>query len=357
MSDLYLKKRKIQKKIFSLSLSLMIVNVPIHANNSIAEDPSWDLLSSISFTEESEKTTVNPEKMIETYQAEDVANFAEYADGAYKLAKKEQVSIPLSSHTKVIEFKSDDSSRYGRYMGDNFGYVTTRQDGKVIVSFKGTTSMQNAFTDGLFFWGNLNGGSYHRGILNAYLSVQSSLLKILEDLATERKTDLQSILKETFFTGHSLGGGMAIIAADQLRRQGYDLSGVVTFAAPKVMDNTTVRAYDNALQNKTLAVEQVTDPVPVLNPFTWFSSQVGQVLKVPFYKGVTQHKLSGYKNAINAFTQSSSISATRFIPSLSWGTKTVDYKFEKNDKDESRLYNAVSWVGKTFLSPLKLRLR
>ncbi|CAO4838909.1 MAG: hypothetical protein CNLJKLNK_00850 [Holosporales bacterium] len=370
MKDKYLKRIKKQRKIFSLALSLSIINAPLHADiscdmlssNSLVddvsvEDSSWGMISLEDCKEVATEPTIACENGIETFSRNDVATFADYADLAYKLANNEESDLPSSVTKTVRIFKSDDSTRYGHYMGDNFGCIAIREDGKIIVSFKGTTSSQNAITDGFFSWRTYNGGRYHNGILNAYLSVQSALLKALEELAGERETTLANILKETYFTGHSLGGGMAIIAADQLRRAHYDLSGVVTFAAPKVMDAKTVAEYDQQLHAKTLAVEQKTDPVPLLNPLTWLSCQAGQVLTIPYQMGIIQHKLSGYKYVLNAFTQCSTITASSIFPLLSGGAKKIEFKFEKTDKHESVLYNAASWVGKTFLSPFRSRLR
>lgn len=316
-------KNKSLKSMKFIFISLMTVK------NAICEMPTFDRLSSVVFIENSSVTAINQEETLGNFSKDDVAKFAERADYAYKIAKNQVV--PQKS---IKTFKSDDSNLYNYYMGDNSGYVTTQSDGKIIVSFKGTTSIANLLTDGYCIWKTKNGGRYHRGIFNAYESIQPALLKILTDIAAEQKTELKDVLSKTIFTGHSLGGGMALIAADLLRREGFDVFGVVSFAAPKVMDDTSVDDYDKVLGSKTVAVEQAGDPIPFLNPFTYFYNQVGCVLKIPFETQIVHHKMQGYINVLNSLTYNATLQATTFFSYLR-GSKTYKFKDSKQEKASS----------------------
>jgi hypothetical protein len=105
------------------------------------------------------------------------------------------------------------------------------QQGASIVSFKGTDSIQSAFTKVSPAFGN--GVKLHFGFMFAYnkvrWSVQDAIIKLLRDRPNYVVT----------FTGHSLGGALASIAAIDFltssQGSGYrDKVRVITYGAPRV---------------------------------------------------------------------------------------------------------------------------
>lgn len=246
-----------------------------------------------------EKKDLSPviSRTVAGYTLPQVLDLALASSMAYKDKKGEDLNLSEYGFTKIYSMKSDSNSWF---VGDNAAFVGLRHDGSLVLSFAGTTSLRNLATD---FWANWafdheNGGCYHNGIFVAFRSLQDQMMAIFNQIAKEKSVDLSSVIAQTKITGHSLGGAMALIAADTLRRQGFETQGVVTFAAPRVMDMVTAKEYDMAMKDKTLILKQFTDPVPVISPFLLGSKQVGNQVILPFVFDTWQHLLGGYIEAL-----------------------------------------------------------
>jgi triacylglycerol lipase len=88
------------------------------------------------------------------------------------------------------------------------------------------------------------GGRVHGGFLDALEEVWAPLADYPDALRRERPT------RPVWFTGHSLGGALATLAAERYARERGDVAGagspprpVYTFGAPAVGDATFVRGY------------------------------------------------------------------------------------------------------------------
>lgn len=68
--------------------------------------------------------------------------------------------------------------------------------------------------------------------------------------------------RPVYLTGHSLGGALAILAANAFSLGGIDVGGVYTFGAPKVGSVQFAERYNRRLGDKTHRVELRLDPVP-----------------------------------------------------------------------------------------------
>ena len=116
-------------------------------------------------------------------------------------------------------------------------YVTAAEAG-VIMAFRGTQGDPRAIED---FIADLRadldirlvaldrGGSVHRGFNEALDEVWPALAALLQD---------ESLSGRPFWiTGHSLGGALAVLAADRLER----VQGIYTFGCPRVGDQAFVQ--------------------------------------------------------------------------------------------------------------------
>jgi len=105
---------------------------------------------------------------------------------------------------------------------DATGFVAVDNANKLIVlSYRGSTSLSN--------WiGNVNiefdsfaacsGCKVHRGFLSAWIDSRDRVQSALSQLKNNH-TDYSMI-----FTGHSLGGAIATLAAADLRQKGYNIA-------------------------------------------------------------------------------------------------------------------------------------
>ena len=145
-----------------------------------------------------------------------------------------------------------------------------------IVAFRGSKSLQNWLTDAQF-WRRLmieeaNGDQVevHHGFLDAYESIIGDLSAYLrgQDLGS---TESHPTAKPLFITGHSLGGALAILAALELKRQGFPIAQVITFGQPRVGNAAFKRIYDAVLGAQTFRVvyeEDIVPRIPHLPAFT-----------------------------------------------------------------------------------------
>lgn len=121
-----------------------------------------------------------------------------------------------------------------------------------IVAFQGTHTAGEWLTDMEAFWKRLETSSVHFGFWAALASVISEIECALTNLNF-------SPAKPVIFTGHSLGGALAKLAAFRFAQQ-YPLGcvhSVYTFGQPRVGDARFAQIY-NALQISTIDGTPIT---------------------------------------------------------------------------------------------------
>ena len=96
----------------------------------------------------------------------------------------------------------------------------------------------------------------HKGFADAALQVYQFAKPLL-------KTDY-----ETRVTGHSFGGGAAVIVLMLLKEDGFKLGQTMTFGQPKVTNSDGARKYRTL---PLLRFVNDNDPVPLLPPFELFA--------------------------------------------------------------------------------------
>lgn len=152
----------------------------------------------------------------------------------------------------------------------------------VIVTFRGTekTSLTNFKTN---LWISrsavllgqeksagsiLESGGVHAGFLNAYSSVRPNIMAIL--------AELQGSCNEFYFTGHSMGGVLAILCAYEMKLQYPAIrTRVYSFGSPKCGDIVFARKYDEMLP-QTYRIVCNRDIVTSLPRFGWLYTHVGK---------------------------------------------------------------------------------
>lgn len=127
---------------------------------------------------------------------------------------------------------------------------------EVIVAFRGTESLRDWITDAEFSTQDLgDGAEVHLGFHQAWMSIRA---RVMESLPKDKSPVL--------FTGHSLGGALATVAAISAVSEGVNVAGVYTFGQPRVGNSVWAKAYDQALKNKTWRLVNRQDPVPRMPP-------------------------------------------------------------------------------------------
>ena len=152
-----------------------------------------------------------------------------------------------------------------------------------IVAFRGSKSLKNWITDAQL-WRRLlteeaNGDKVevHHGFLDAYESIIADLTAYLRQPGDVRPL---------FITGHSLGGALAILAALELKRQGFPIAQVYTFGQPRVGNAAFKRLYEYSLGASTFRVvyqEDIVARIPHLPAFHDPYQHVGTEVFLPAF--------------------------------------------------------------------------
>ncbi|MFJ4682163.1 lipase family protein [Streptomyces sp. NPDC091377] len=141
---------------------------------------------------------------------------------------------------------------------------TVASDHMIITAFRGTEPVQirdwlsDATTPP---WpGPGRTGYIHYGFAEALQSIFPSLTDTLAELRTGDQT--------VWFTGHSLGGALAMLAGARmyLEEPRLHADGVYTYGQPRTCDRLLAEAYNNGFKNRMFRFVNNNDVVPQLPP-------------------------------------------------------------------------------------------
>lgn len=157
-------------------------------------------------------------------------------------------------------------AQFDRGETQGFAAMTARE---LIVSFRGTSQRADWVTDLDTRRMRTPFGKVHRGFSTALDHVWPELEPLI---ARERA------VRALWFTGHSLGGALAALAAGRcaLERQ-WPVAGVHTFGQPRVGNRTFANHLEGALANRYFRYTNNLDTVPGI-PSSWFYRHAGQMI-------------------------------------------------------------------------------
>ncbi|CAO4847334.1 MAG: hypothetical protein CNLJKLNK_01379 [Holosporales bacterium] len=218
-----------------------------------------------------------------------------------RFADFEDVEIIHAAHVaKSVYFWNDYRQKY-KVLGahddkqyDTFFAITEHTDGKIYIGFRGTDNIKNVIIDLWCNWAHSHktGEFYHNGILKAYEGLHLHLKNVLTSIANERVLPIKQLLDENvLFTGHSLGGGMALLAADFFLNAYGAKTRTICFATPMVMDAVSAKKITHHFSNRILNIQQDYDPIPHIMDFgTHACGHAGHIMKIPHSGGFTNFK-------------------------------------------------------------------
>ena len=182
-----------------------------------------------------------------------------YADMAYKRQYKPEHKFDI--------FEQELAAGTGiTFFGHNH-IVFEKSNGRIVVSYQGTTSLSDVFTDACFrgHYSSATKLSGHSGFLHRYDESREQLHLILEGLAERQEKALVDL--EVLFTGHSLGGALAQVSAADMAINRQLPSELITFAAPRALTVTSVQqVLDTNLICNPIRIVSMLDYVPNILP-------------------------------------------------------------------------------------------
>ncbi len=163
---------------------------------------------------------------------------ATYLANARSLA---HISQAVYSDEPVDDFPvlSDLFRRVITLRGDRvFGFVAGNER-DVVVTFRGRDDDQQLIESLAYGQTEWVRGRAHSGLVKLLGSVWQHILAAFFDVAAHDRT--------LWLTGHSLGGSLAVLAAQKLADEGFDPHMVATFGAPHVLDTVAAAAFSTPL--------------------------------------------------------------------------------------------------------------
>ncbi len=152
--------------------------------------------------------------------------------------------------------------------------VFAEHDSYVVLAFRGSTTMQDWLADLKFTQSKTKRtglpGRVHQGFFRALDQGWPKISVLLRQADNDGKS--------IWITGHSLGGGLAQVAAMRAALEEIDVSGIYTFASPKVGDGVFARAYEAAYRGRSFRVVNANDLVPRVAPSQPAEDQFARIM-------------------------------------------------------------------------------
>lgn len=167
--------------------------------------------------------------------------------------------------------------------------------GRVIVSFRGTTSVEDKLIDLDLVKTKYSGK----------ITVHSGFYKqlFLSKVYVNFYQDLINILKqkqyEVFITGHSLGAALATLFSFKLSHVIDDKINLITFASPKVGNYHWMKAFSERSNISNTRVVVTSDPIPLTPIFTYYHVSNPYYLRSGrFFWYIEDHSTTKYKKLL-----------------------------------------------------------
>lgn len=225
--------------------------------------------------------TQSQEKLLRSVQESGL-----YAELAYHQPDSEEFKrllVEIKDHggvnhlTKIVPFYKTESKDPEELAG-----VVASTEGKLIVAYHGTSNIDEVFSDFNIshFTMKLPCGleaPVHDGCYSIYQESYDDSQRAMNEASDGNEYN------EVIYTGHSLGAGLATIAA--LDKKGanpkFSISTII-FGSGQFISHEAAKTYETlGLSNNTINIQQVGDPVTILPPKRFDFTHVGHIIKIP----------------------------------------------------------------------------
>lgn len=183
-------------------------------------------------------------------------------------------------HCPAIKFDEEPRKIEHKRTGAGALLLHSKSENLHIISFRGTENLRNIIHDAniekkklninLQHGGSKTCGRIHKGFSDTYFSIQPLLLDYIKQSLKERGNS------RFVFTGHSLGGALAVLAAVDLL---YELDinpkrfAIVTYGQPLFTDKNFVKCFeDSGLEDRIIRVVLKKDAIVTLSGLFGFKT-------------------------------------------------------------------------------------
>lgn len=172
----------------------------------------------------------------------------------------------MNNHKEL--YKEILSNKYGKY-GEDVDICIKGNENKLTVFFLGSNSKTD-WENNFRFWTKLYKKQIspmlvHKGFARAYRSCKDDLMESIKLFANGNNLDINNL--EVIFTGHSFGGAMALLAAEDFAFRFNKKPTVITFGAPKVFFGRKAVKYIKSCYKNVIQYAHRSDIVTKVPPF------------------------------------------------------------------------------------------
>ncbi|KAI9819807.1 MAG: hypothetical protein M1832_003882 [Thelocarpon impressellum] len=164
--------------------------------------------------------------------------------------------VEAADASSTLEFQN---SRFT----DTTGFVAVdKTNRQIVMAIRGSQSVQNFVADVVFVgvpWNLCADCKVHKGFWLSWLELRSDITKAV-NAAIEANPGFSVV-----FTGHSLGGAVATIAAADIRRAGTQVA-LYTYGSPRIGNAKLAEFITAQAPGANFRVTHRDDPVPRLPP-------------------------------------------------------------------------------------------
>lgn len=156
--------------------------------------------------------------------------------------------------------------------GDRISGLVAGDPDNVVVTFRGRNDDQQLVESLAYGQTPWVQGRAHGGCVKLVEGIWQSLLAAFFDVGAHEKI--------LWLTGHSLGGSLAILAAQRLANEGFEPHMVVTFGTPRVLDKVAAAAFPARLY-RFVNNEDAVPNIPWPTLFDTYAHAGQEVLLLP----------------------------------------------------------------------------
>lgn len=192
---------------------------------------------------------------VSMYHSEDAIVLSAMIHQAYQLFETDTLILPkgFSLQDKLHALSGVEEPK-----AEVFGFIAESKD-TIVVAFRGTRTFNDNESDQDLFQVPYpfvpKTGKTHRGFTCIYQSMRDTLIQQIKTLSKSKKL---------FIAGHSLGGGLAVLAAlDVTVNTKFKHPFVYTYGSPRVGDPEFASRF-NQIVKKSIRIANVHDIIPTL---------------------------------------------------------------------------------------------
>lgn len=201
----------------------------------------------------------NFDPTIKKYDLNNALRLSEASSLAYESKRKVKEHVKNNWGFKKFEFFDN---------ADTQAFMAANRE-VIILSFRGTESIQDWITDAKVKFVKGPFGRVHRGFSKALEYVWNNIAYTLHKFQDNKQS--------VWITGHSLGGALATLAVPKCYERGVKINGLYTFGQPRVGNKTFAGKFDKKYKHLSFRFVNNEDIVTRIPPGAFGYEHIGQV--------------------------------------------------------------------------------